>query len=218
MANDHSGHRERLRQQFIKSSPGLMHPHQLLELLLFYAIPLRDTNPIAHALLNRFRTLDRVFDATVEELTEVKGIGPKAAELIKAVSEVYALYGRTEHSRRLLINGPFVADAYYNELFLKENGEQIAITLLDSELSILYSEKAEVKKDWSDEAVALLLKTVSDTGCAHFAAAHYLPQISTPDDADKAAAERLCAAAESAGAAVRQLYILSGGELFEVNI
>lgn len=49
MENLHKGHRERLRQSYIENGPDGMHEHQLLELLLTYAIPRRDTNPIAHS-------------------------------------------------------------------------------------------------------------------------------------------------------------------------
>ena len=67
MANPHKGHRERLKLRFLESGLDSFTDVQALELLLFYAIPQKDTNPIAHALLERFGSLSQVLDAEVEE-------------------------------------------------------------------------------------------------------------------------------------------------------
>lgn len=84
----HDGHRERLRWRFIEH--GLKNFNELnsLELLLFFAIPRRDTNELAHTLLARFGTLAGVFDASYEELTSVPGVGENAAALIMLVPQI----------------------------------------------------------------------------------------------------------------------------------
>ena len=84
----HDGHRERLRKSFLEHGLQGMHDINALELLLFYAIPRRDTNEIAHHLLERFGTLDGVFSASSEELCEVDGIGENAAALIALIPEI----------------------------------------------------------------------------------------------------------------------------------
>lgn len=71
----HDGHRQRLKERFCKEGLDNFDEHQVLELLLFYCIPRMDTNPIAHALLNRFGSLAQVLEAPVEELEKVPGIG-----------------------------------------------------------------------------------------------------------------------------------------------
>ena len=65
---------------------------QALELLLFYAIPQKDTNPIAHALLNRFGSLSQVLDADAEELEKVPGISDHAATLLRLVTQLGRFY------------------------------------------------------------------------------------------------------------------------------
>ena len=75
----HKGHRERLKTRFLNSGLDSFTDVQALELLLFYAIPMKDTNPIAHALLNRFGSLSQVLEASPEELMKVPGIGENAA-------------------------------------------------------------------------------------------------------------------------------------------
>ncbi len=84
----HDGHRERLRDCFRKDGLAGFDGIRALELLLQYAIPRRDTNPIAHALLDRFGSLQAVFDASEQELCEVEGIGPAAAVLIRLVPQL----------------------------------------------------------------------------------------------------------------------------------
>lgn len=66
----HDGHRDRKREQFLRCGAESFADHELLELLLYYAIPQRDTNPIAHALIERFGSLQAVLSAPAEELLE----------------------------------------------------------------------------------------------------------------------------------------------------
>ena len=89
---EHDGHRERLRRRFLKTGLDSFEPHEILELLLTYVIPRRDTNPIAHALLNKFGTLDKVFDATASDLMAVDGIGESAALFLRLLPEVFRQY------------------------------------------------------------------------------------------------------------------------------
>ena len=86
--NLHAGHREKMREKYRRAGADAFLPHELLELLLFYAIPYRDTNPTAHRLTDRFGTLSGVLTASLEELREVPGIGDHAADLIRTVSEI----------------------------------------------------------------------------------------------------------------------------------
>ncbi len=84
----HEGHRERLRDNFLTHGLDGFHELQALELLLFYAIPRRDTNPLAHALLEHFGSLDGVFSASERELCEVPGVGKNTAALILLIPQI----------------------------------------------------------------------------------------------------------------------------------
>ena len=77
-SNIHSGHRERMRERFLKEGLDNFQDHNALELLLFYAIPQKDTNEEAHRLIDTFGSLSEVFDASYDELCNVKGIGPRS--------------------------------------------------------------------------------------------------------------------------------------------
>ncbi|MBO2528099.1 MAG: hypothetical protein CW335_08050, partial [Clostridiales bacterium] len=69
----HDGHRSRKKEQFRNHGLDAFADHEVLELLLYYAVPRRDTNPIAHRLMERFGSLDAVFSAPIEELEKVEG-------------------------------------------------------------------------------------------------------------------------------------------------
>lgn len=71
----HKGHRERLKSRFLKEGLDAFEDHQVLELLLFQAIPRIDTNPIAHLLIKRFGSLSAVLEADPHDLESVEGIG-----------------------------------------------------------------------------------------------------------------------------------------------
>ena len=77
--SQHDGHRQRLKERFLKEGLDHFSDVQVLELLLFYAIPRQDTNPIAHNLLEHFGSLAQVLEAPVEELEKVPGIGRNKA-------------------------------------------------------------------------------------------------------------------------------------------
>lgn len=79
---NHAGHRKRLRETIVKNSNGFFHDYQLLEMLLTYSIPRKDVKPIAHELINQFKTLENVFNASKDELMSIDGIGESSADLI----------------------------------------------------------------------------------------------------------------------------------------
>ena len=84
----HDGHRARRKKQFREHGLDAFAPHEALELLLFYAIPRTDTNPVAHRLIERFGSLAGVLSATPEQLAEVEGVGENAATLLSLVTAV----------------------------------------------------------------------------------------------------------------------------------
>lgn len=82
----HLGHRDRLRERFLKS-PEALPDYELLELLLFLAIPRRDVKPLAKALITKFKDMNGVLNATPQELQTVSGISEKTAVAIKTIRE-----------------------------------------------------------------------------------------------------------------------------------
>lgn len=87
--NIHKFHRKRVREKFIKCGLQPFSDHEVLEMLLFYSISRKDTNVIAHKLIDRFGTLQAVLDAEYEDLMEVDGISDVSASLIMFYRELY---------------------------------------------------------------------------------------------------------------------------------
>ena len=86
------GHRERLRKKYLQTGIGSLHDYEQLELLLTFVIPRKDVKPVAKNLLKTFKSFSRVFDAPLEELRAVDGIGENAATLIKLVKDACGKY------------------------------------------------------------------------------------------------------------------------------
>ncbi len=88
----HEGHRDRMKKRFLKSGADSFREHELLEMLLFYGIPQKNTNELAHTLIETFGSLPQAFDAPINSLLEIKGIGESTAILIKLVSKLSRIY------------------------------------------------------------------------------------------------------------------------------
>ncbi|MDA8124692.1 MAG: DNA repair protein RadC [Deltaproteobacteria bacterium] len=90
--NDNRGHRRRLKEKFRTAGMEAFCDHEVMELLLTYAIPQRDVKPQAKALLREFGSLRGIVDAEIDELEKVPGIGGHSAILLKLIKEIAALY------------------------------------------------------------------------------------------------------------------------------
>ncbi len=83
----HENHRERMRRRCLQYGFDSYADHEYLEMLLYYANPRGDTNPTAHALMERFGSLSALFEASPDELMQVQGVGEQTAVLVKLLSE-----------------------------------------------------------------------------------------------------------------------------------
>ena len=137
----HSGHRLRLKKNFLKNGIDTFEDHQILEMLLFYGIPQIDTNPIAHRLLNRFGSLDKVFDAPLSELMKIEGVGENTATLIKFIPQLSRKYNEAKIIKKTRIFSQEQIIEIFRTKFIGIEVEQIVIMLLGSDGSLLYCGK-----------------------------------------------------------------------------
>ena len=133
----HDGHRDRLRDNFLAHRLEPFNELNALELLLFYAIPRRDTNPIAHALLDHFGSLSAVLDASEQELCQVPGVGKSAAALIRLIPQLMrkSEIGRTKAIKMILT--PEEAGQYFIPRFLYERDEVLLMACLDTQNRVI---------------------------------------------------------------------------------
>lgn len=94
----HKGHRQRMRRKFMDFGPRVFDTYELLEMLLYNTVPVKDTNPISKRLLKQFGSLDGVLSADFESLCEVEGVGAKTAEMITVVGRMLELYNDEHES------------------------------------------------------------------------------------------------------------------------
>ena len=140
----HDGHRARKKRQFLENGIDAFSEYEVLELLLYYAVPRSDTNVLAHRLLDRFGTLDAVFSAPTEELCRVEGIGENAATLIRYI---FPLYRRIRISRlnneRVLCSTEAAGD-FFVDRFAGEKRELMYMASLDVKGKLISLQKLAV--------------------------------------------------------------------------
>lgn len=136
--HSHSGHRMRMRERFESDGASAFQDHELLEMLLFYALPQRNTNDLAHNLIDEFGSLAGVFDAPLSALENVKGIGKNAAVLIKFIPELYSRYSL---SKNLLNNYQLDTTEKMGKYFVSQfapykDREVAIVSCLDNQLRV----------------------------------------------------------------------------------
>ena len=135
----HTGHRSRLRRRFIEAGLDTFEDHQILELLLFFAIPRRDTNELAHMLLRRHGSFSGVLDADPKDLAESEGIGEGAATLLSLLPAVARRYqhDRCEHRKSSLNSTERVAE-FIVPLMVGRTDEVFYVVCLDTQLRAVF--------------------------------------------------------------------------------
>lgn len=132
----HDGHRQRLKREFL-ARPESFPDHKALELLLFYANPRSDTNPLAHDLIERFGSLSGVLDAAPEELEKVKGVGEHAAVLLKCVKELSGRYLTSRASLDGIVEDTRMACALLRPYFFGARNERVCVLCMDGKRKAL---------------------------------------------------------------------------------
>jgi DNA repair protein RadC len=129
---DHSGHRDRLRAKYLSKGIETLAPHEVLELLLFYAVPYRNTNDMAKNLIDRFGSLSSVFDASFDLLIEA-GLTQNQATFLKLIPDTTRLYMLDRHENvSKIVDIYSLCETLPNRFIGKEDTEHVMLLLLDS--------------------------------------------------------------------------------------
>lgn len=220
MDNIHSGHRSRLKERFASHGLEAMSDIEALEMLLYYALPRRDTNVIAHKLLERFGSYRAVLEADESELREVPGVGENAAMLIRLVRELNRRYllDRKKGKRILLRTTPEMGE-YLLPLFAYATDEVAYAISLGSACNVIachklasgmgnsveFSSRELVEIALQDKAVFILL--------AH----NHLSDVALPSATDVLATNSICEALRYVGVRLTDHIIVSDGDFVSLR-
>ena len=210
----HDGHRERVRRRFLEGGLSGFADHEILELLLCYAIPQGDVNPLAHALMDRFGSLSGVLSAPVELLTQVKGVGERTAVLLRLVPQAARRARLADMEREVILNTRENVGAYLLELFSQERNEAVYQICLDGKGKLLACRRLG---EGSASAVNLDMRKVVENAILHSASsvilAHNHPSgIALPSSDDQAATEQVRVALGAIGVRLEDHIIVADGD------
>lgn len=136
--NPHDGHRKRMREKLLKDNNLKTYAdHNILEMLLFYAIPRADTNELAHRLIDNFGSFSAVFDADISQLTEVTGVGESTALFLKMIPTVMQRYYEDKIACPKRITCIKDAVTFLRTKFINECKESIYLLCLNNDGKIL---------------------------------------------------------------------------------
>ncbi|MDE6660131.1 MAG: DNA repair protein RadC [Eubacterium sp.] len=136
--DDKIGHRKRMLHAFAERGSASFEDYQMLEMLLFYAIPRKDVKPIAKALLKEFGSLENVFSAPKQQLVNVPGVGNETAVYLNLIFDIYVRLKEAKRKESKKIESLNDAVDYFKEMYrFEDKDEKIAVMMLDSSNAII---------------------------------------------------------------------------------
>ena len=192
----HAGHRQRVKERFLREGLDNFTDIQVLELLLFYAIPQKDTNPIAHALLERFGSLPQVMEASVEELEKVPGMGRNAALLLALAPAVGRFYMVQRSQKATVLNTIQDCGDYLKSVFIGRRTEMVYLLCLDAKCKVLACRQvAEGSVNSANVPIRRIVEMALAANATTVILAHNHPSgIAIPSSEDIVTTQRLAAA------------------------
>lgn len=133
----HEDHRKHTKNRFLTEGLENFEPHNVLELLLFYSIPQKDTNVLAHELINRFGSLSGVFDASFDDLLSVNGISEHTAVLIKLVPQLSRRYFLEKTTGKTMLKSIDDIGKYLVARYVDVTTETVLMILLDNKFGLM---------------------------------------------------------------------------------
>lgn len=133
----HKQHRQRVKKNFRENGLASFYDHNVLELILFYSIPRRDTNEIAHELINRFGSFANVLEASVPDLMEVEGVGIETATLLTLLPEVCSFYCADKVKDKTSLKTPEDAIEFLSPYFIRMDKEIFVVVYLNGASEVI---------------------------------------------------------------------------------
>ncbi len=208
----HEGHRMRMKHRYLHEGLDHFEPHEILELLLYYSIPRRDINDIAHRLIDRFGSVANVFDADVNALCEVEGISESSAILLNMIPQLSRVYEHSKWDRHATLATVDAIGQYAISMYIGKKNEEFGIICLDSNHKVHFS--GLIIKGTINQTEAyprLIVAEVLKHNAVNVVLTHNHPSGSImPSANDREATKNIVAALEAIGVTVKDHIIVSG--------
>ncbi|MEM8587304.1 MAG: DNA repair protein RadC [Pseudomonadota bacterium] len=206
----YTGHRDRLRQRFLNAGPDGLADYELLELLLFGAIPRRDVKPLAKQLLTEFGGFAGVLAADPAQLEQRGGLGPSAVVALKAVQAAAERMLRQQVTQRPILGGWEQLMAYLRLAMQDQSTEQVRLLFLDKKNALIADEV--MQQGTVDQAPVYpreVVKRVLELGATAIILVHNHPSGDPkPSDADIAMTHQIALALSSVDVVIHDHVII----------
>lgn len=195
------GHRQRLRRRFMGGGPEAVADYELLELILFLAIPRQDTKPIAKALIDRFGGFAEAVSATPQELGQIKGVGEAAVVALKTVAAGAERLAREEASTAPVLTSFQAVIDYCRIAMARKATEQFRVLFLDKQNVLIRDEvQGEGTIDQTPAYPREVVRRALELGATAVVLVHNHPSGDpTPSRADVALTKQIAKAGEAVG-------------------
>lgn len=211
-----AGHRQRLKDRYLKASLDGFHDYEVLEILLTYAIPRRDVKPLAKTLIQRFKSLKGVLEADIDELSSVKGVGENTAMFLLLVREAAFAYPREEGQARRFIRAPGQAIELLGTLG-GDGGEKFLAICLNSKNEVIEVETLHTgAMEMSSVSARAMIEKAIKHNARSIIFVHALPEsgkVPTGSNTEKYLSQELTSAAAAVDIIVHD-YLISGKDDF----
>ncbi|MDR0930820.1 MAG: DNA repair protein RadC [Clostridiales bacterium] len=210
----HVGHRERLREKYIKGGLDSFQPHEVLELVLMQTITRKDVNPIAHDLITTFGSLANVLEADVYALCSVKGVGERTALNIHMYLDVLRQYKISKMGHTIVLDSLDKIGEYCCALDFAKPYEVFYVICLNRSMTVINT--LLLSEGGGDEVVLYLDKTIHKIMCTKASSVvltHSHPGgITAPSDNDKLVTFKLIQALKMVGVRLVDHIIVAGDD------
>ena len=216
--NEHADHRQRMKDRFLENGLDIFDEHQVIELLLFFGIPRRDTNVIAHRLIKRFGSLRDVLDAPYEELLTVDGIGEHAATLIKLSAELSRRYLISESLDTERFDTVEKLGKFLINLFLGKRNEEVYLLTFNGKMEMLSCDKlADGLSNLVSFSVKPLIESAILTHASGIVLAHNHPGgIASPSGSDISLTDQLMYMCDQISIPLIEHFVVAGNSYYPI--
>jgi DNA repair protein RadC len=164
----HENHRKRVKERFLSEGLDSFAPHNIVELLLFYSIPQRDVNELAHSLIKRFGSVSGVLDAPYDQLVRVDGIKENTAAHIKLVQSLMRVYALEKQREVAVLDTQEKIGSFLTSWYIGVTVETVLLVSLNNKRSII---DLSVLHEGSVNSAQVSVRKIAETALAKNASA-----------------------------------------------